>query len=264
MHDSESIGEKRPPVLMRSTTPAATPQTDTQAGTPVRSILQMQRACGNRYVQRMIQRARAESESHVSADVEQTIQTARGSGQALDNGVRDQMEPALGADFGGVRVHTDGRADGLNRDLNARAFTTGQDIFFRQGEYSPGSSGGRELLAHELTHVVQQNGKQVQTKLALGAPGDRFEQEADSVARAISQQPDDKAGRASVQRQMGAEEEQEEPLQAMSVDGALQRQVEEDKEEEPVQAKAANAETRSRHSHTHHGIDSIYHMLPPA
>jgi hypothetical protein len=99
----------------------------------------------------------AEGEGQIAPEVEQAIQTARGGGQALDSAVRVQMEPALGADFGGVRVHTGGQADALNRSLSARAFTTGQDIFFKQGEYSPGSSGGRELLAHELTHVVQQN-----------------------------------------------------------------------------------------------------------
>jgi hypothetical protein len=68
------------------------------------------------------------------------------------------MEQAFGADFSGVKVHTDGQSDQLNQSIQARAFTTGQDIFFRQGQYEPGSKGGQELLAHELTHVVQQNG----------------------------------------------------------------------------------------------------------
>ena len=60
-----------------------------------------------------------------------------------------------------MRVHTGPRADSLNHTLQAKAFTTGQDIFFRQGAYNPASSGGQELLAHELTHVVQQNGDRV-------------------------------------------------------------------------------------------------------
>ena len=73
--------------------------------------------------------------------------------------------------------------------MNARAFATGQDIFFREGAYNPGSSGGRELLAHELTHVVQQTGgRQIQTKLTVSQPGDRFEREADQVAREVIQQ----------------------------------------------------------------------------
>ncbi len=96
----------------------------------------------------------------VTQDVEQGIQQARGGGQGLDESVREPMEGAFGADFSGVRVHTDANSDLLNRSISARAFTTGQDIFFKQGEYNPGSLGGQELLAHELTHVVQQTQNQ--------------------------------------------------------------------------------------------------------
>jgi hypothetical protein len=73
--------------------------------------------------------------------------------------------------------------------LNARAFTTGQDIFFRQGEYSPNSSQGKELLAHELTHVVQQAGG-IQGKLRVSQPGDRSEQEADRIAKIVASDRD--------------------------------------------------------------------------
>ena len=100
----------------------------------------------------------------VNRDVEQNIQQARGGGQGLADNVRQPMEQAFGADFSGVKVHTGGQADVLNRSLNSRAFATGQDIFFKQGEYQPGSRGGQELLAHELTHVVQQGGG-VQTQV---------------------------------------------------------------------------------------------------
>ncbi|MEO0969588.1 MAG: DUF4157 domain-containing protein, partial [Cyanobacteria bacterium J06639_18] len=92
----------------------------------------------------------------VNRDVEQNIQQAQGGGQGLADNVRQPMEQAFGSDFSGVKVHTDGQADILNRSLNSRAFATGQDIFFKQGEYNPGSKQGQELLAHELTHVVQQ------------------------------------------------------------------------------------------------------------
>ena len=92
----------------------------------------------------------------VNRDVEQNIQQARGGGEGLNDNVRQPMEQAFGADFNGVKVHTGGQADTLNRSLNSRAFATGQDIFFKQGEYNPGSKQGQELLAHELTHVVQQ------------------------------------------------------------------------------------------------------------
>ena len=74
------------------------------------------------------------------------------------------MERGFGADFSGVRVHTDGQADTLNRSLNSRAFTTGSDVFFRSGEYNPGSRAGQELIAHELTHTVQQGASGVNTQ----------------------------------------------------------------------------------------------------
>ena len=89
--------------------------------------------------------------------VEGAIHQARGSGQALSDATRQPMERAFGADFSRVKVHTDTQADQLNRSIQARAFTTGSDIFFRQGEHSPGTRAGQELLAHELTHVVQQS-----------------------------------------------------------------------------------------------------------
>ncbi|WP_427160120.1 DUF4157 domain-containing protein [Aliinostoc sp. HNIBRCY26] len=90
-------------------------------------------------------------------DVEAGIQRARGGGQPLADSIREPMEQAFGADFSEVRVHTDAQADQLNQSIQAKAFTTGQDVFFRQGVYEPGSRGGQELLAHELTHVVQQS-----------------------------------------------------------------------------------------------------------
>ncbi|MEM8640063.1 MAG: DUF4157 domain-containing protein [Cyanobacteria bacterium P01_G01_bin.54] len=77
-------------------------------------------------------------------------------GRPLDGGFRERVEPLMGQDFSGVRVHTDGRADALSRSIQAKAFTTGSDVFFKKGEYAPGSRGGQELLAHELTHVGQQ------------------------------------------------------------------------------------------------------------
>jgi hypothetical protein len=97
-------------------------------------------------------------------DLESSIQQLRGNGQPLADNVRAPMEQAFGADFSGVRVHTDAQSNQLNRSIQARAFTTGQDVFFRQGAYNPGSRDGQELIAHELTHVVQQNGSAVQQK----------------------------------------------------------------------------------------------------
>ncbi|MEH2463364.1 eCIS core domain-containing protein [Nostoc sp.] len=114
----------------------------------------------------MVQR-RAEARMADAPDLEASINQARGGGQVMAKNIRQPMEVAFGADFSGVKVHTDGQSDQLNRSIQARAFTTGQDVFFRQGEYNPGSRGGQELLAHELTHVVQQNGGAVQAKLEV-------------------------------------------------------------------------------------------------
>src|SRR5689334_20166258 len=166
-------------------------------------LLALQRQYGNRYVQRVVAMANRESgEGAVAPSVESAIESARGGGQPMETGTRLQMESAIGADFTGVRIHQDARAHSLNQAVNAIAFTTGKDIFFRDGSYNPSSRDGRHLLAHELTHVVQQNGdavispqhagiqrmcsecmeeereRGVQPKLAINQPDDQYEQEA--------------------------------------------------------------------------------------
>jgi hypothetical protein len=173
------------------------------------SLLHLQRQYGNRYVQRALSLARQSGESETGPEIENAIQGKRGGGQSLDSGVRRQMESSFQADFSNVRVHHDTEADTLNRAVSARAFTTGQDIFFRQGAYNPGTSGGKELLAHELTHVVQQNGDGIRPKLTVSEPGDALEREADQVAKSVIQeepQPHD----SSLQRQPEALPEEEE------------------------------------------------------
>lgn len=151
-----------------------------------RSLRRLQRDYGNAFVGRVLRQATGGETSNASMDsIERSIDGARGGGQAMDHGTRGQMESAFGADFSGVRIHHDSRADGLSQSISARAFTTGKDVFFRQGEYSPGASAGRELLAHELTHVVQQNGTGVQRKMSVSQPGDPHEVEADEMARAV-------------------------------------------------------------------------------
>ncbi len=152
-------------------------------------IRALQKSYGNRYVQRMLAlNSKGNGTPEVSAEVENAIRGAKGTGHALDSTARTGMEQAFGADFGGVRVHTGPQADMLGRSLNARAFTTGNDIFFRDGEYSPGRSDGRELLAHELTHVIQQGGG-IKGKFSVSTPDDEQEKEADQVAREITQAP---------------------------------------------------------------------------
>ncbi len=154
-------------------------------------LLQLQRRYGNRYVQRVVALASGETgEQQVAPEVESTIERKRGGGHGLASGLRTEMESVFGTDFSGVRVHTDAEANALNRAVNAVAFTTGQDIFFGHGAYNPDSSPGRELLAHELTHVVQQGGdSRIQGKLVSGEPGDVYEREADAVARQVVSAP---------------------------------------------------------------------------
>ena len=107
----------------------------------------------------------------VDPSVAHSIESARGSGQSLHDGVRATMERGFGADFSSVRVHTGGQADALNRSLNARAFTTGRDVFFSRGEYNPASTAGQKLIAHELTHTVQQGAAGVRRVPRAAKPG---------------------------------------------------------------------------------------------
>ena len=122
---------------------------------------------GELQMKSLIQRRENVGGGVASTDLESSIQSARGSGQSLDGSLSEKLGQAMGADFSGVKVHTDSQSDHLNKSIQAKAFTTGQDVFFRQGAYDPSSRGGQELIAHELTHVVQQNGGAVQAKMSL-------------------------------------------------------------------------------------------------
>jgi hypothetical protein len=193
------------------------------------ALTTFQQQLGNRAVQRLLaQRSGGEGSFDLDDSTAERINRERSDGQALDSNVQSKMSEATGQDFGDVKVHTGPESQALNEDLSAKAFTTGQDIFFREGAYDPGSSGGQELLAHELTHVVQQRSGSVGgggDRMTVNAPGDAYEQQADSVAKAVT----GPAAAPSVQRQDVPEEEE---VQAK----ALQRQ--EMPEEEEVQTKA--------------------------
>jgi|GEM_PF-5003728 len=90
--------------------------------------------------------------------IESRLASQKGGGNPLPDEVRSFMEPRFGADFSQVRVHTDSEANQMNQELQAQAFTQGSDLYFGAGRYNPGSSEGKHLLAHELTHVIQQTG----------------------------------------------------------------------------------------------------------
>jgi hypothetical protein len=115
----------------------------------------------------------------------------RSSGEPLDARMRGWMEPRFNHDFSGVRVHTDARAAQSAREVHALAYTVGQDVVFGAGQYAPGTERGGRLLAHELTHVVQQttSGGSAQAK-AVSDPSDAAEIEADATAnRVMSGEP---------------------------------------------------------------------------
>jgi Domain of unknown function (DUF4157) len=120
-------------------------------------LTELQSSVGNRHVQRML----SESAPNRSFPLDAQTQAA--------------MEPSLGGDFSEVRLHTGEEAAGLADSMDARAVTRGKDIYFATGEYDPESAAGREVLAHELTHVAQQD-----RRAPSGGPG--IESEATTAA----------------------------------------------------------------------------------
>src|SRR5260370_2726584 len=111
------------------------------------------------------------------------VQSQLGGGRSLDGSVRAQMESAFGVDFSHVRIHTDTSAAVLSEHLNARAFTIGRDVAFGPGEYQPGTLVGDSLIAHELAHVVQQEGANFSELMKKGdVDYGSLEKDADSAA----------------------------------------------------------------------------------
>ena len=196
------------------------------------ALLHLQRSAGNSGV---VQLLGDDQEAADGSSVKDVV--GRGGGQPLDGGLQSDMEGRFGADFSGVRVHTDGRAAASASSVNAHAYTVGNDIVFGNGRYDPASPTGQRTIAHELTHVVQQRSGPVDGSPAAGGiqlsnPADRFEQAAEqNAARVMSAQPEpaDESEDAAVQAlavQREGEEE-DEAVQAL----AVQREGEEDEDE---------------------------------
>lgn len=143
------------------------------SNTPQHQLLDLQQAAGNQAVGRLIQAKLA----------------TEGGGEPLPEATRAYFEPRLGHDFGDVRVHTDNRAAESAQAIGAIAFTTGQDIVFGPGQYEPSTPKGKRLLAHELTHVVQQAGDtqgnlpDIQRATPTEAPGAAPPQTKREIAR---------------------------------------------------------------------------------
>lgn len=141
-------------------------------------------------------RGQSESEQ-AAASVDPVL---RSPGQPLAEEVRTELGTRLGADFSRVRVHADGRAAASARAVGANAYTVGDHIVFGDGRYAPHTRDGRHLLAHELTHVVQQGGIGLPAQLSVGATGHAGEREADQAAAAVTAGATYRAGVVSVGR----------------------------------------------------------------
>ena len=180
-------------------------------------------ALGNAAVQRLLRSVglrRYSGGETVDDALARAIQAKRGTGQPLDSSVRREMEASLGHDLSDVGIHTNAEADALSQAVHADAFTTGRDIFFREGKYSPGSSEGRKLLAHELTHAVQQASAPPAGELTVSSPDDASERHASAVAEHVSASLSGTG--APVGRQEVPEEPEEEEEQASA---SLERQA---------------------------------------
>jgi len=181
-------------------------------------------AVGNRTFSRLatggVDRAalRPQGAGPLDPDLASAIEDARGVGAQLPAPVQQDMEQRLGADLSDVRVHTGNRAADLNRAVSADAFTTGSDVFFGDGNFEPGTDDGKRLLAHELTHVVQQRSGDGGGDGRVSAPDDPHEVHARQVAdaavarQAAGEELEEEGLPLSVARQAAGEELEEEGL----------------------------------------------------
>lgn len=114
---------------------------------------------GGKIRRKMSQRGSGSSGIAVSSQMESQLSRLQGGGQQMPSGLQSMMEKGFGRDLSQVRLHTDSDAATMSSSIQAKAFTLGNDIYFNQGQYSPETTEGQKLVAHEVTHVVQENGK---------------------------------------------------------------------------------------------------------
>jgi hypothetical protein len=189
------------------------------ANSPTEKIMFLQRTAGNQAVQRLIKSRALQAKLRIGQtndiyeqeadrvaeqvmrmpdpvierrcamcdeDEKKVLQTKESPGQPLDSATRAFMETRFGHDFSGVRVHTDSKAAESTRAVNALAYTVGMDVMFGEGQHAPDTGVGRRLIAHELTHVVQQSHGGICSDLDLGVQHDKSD-EADASKAAQSQ-----------------------------------------------------------------------------
>jgi hypothetical protein len=168
--------------------------------------------------------------SEVEPDVEEGVTSLRGRGQALSESDKAFFKPRFGQDFSDVRIHSNPEASKMARALNAKAVTLCRDIVFGSGQYRPGTTAGRRLLAHELAHVVQQAGGSAQTQRDVNATNDMYEQEADHLARQYTHQGQlgtDTLRKTSISGRQVNGNDRVVPLQAPTQACLVQREVSE-------------------------------------
>ena len=173
--------------VMRMPNPAAARSGMDATPHSAMSIQRKCSACEDEALQRKPDGSHSETPS---TGLDSVAATLRQSGRPLDAGTRNYFEPRFGADFSNVRIHTDTNAAASARSVNALAYTVGRDVVFNSGQYAPHRDAGKRLLAHELTHVVQQSGglqraTPMTNSIGVDTPDDTFEREADAVAEQI-------------------------------------------------------------------------------
>ena len=114
--------------------------------------------------------AAADANPGDNSNLESNLNNSKGGGSSFSGPVKNEMESGFGADFSSVKIHNDSNAVQMNKELGSQAFASGNDIYFNEGKYNPNSTDGKHLLAHELTHTVQQGASSVQCKMIQKTP----------------------------------------------------------------------------------------------
>lgn len=127
---------------------------------------------------------KGEGSFETTSEFNSKLDSSKGGGKSLDDSTKSEMESKMGADFSSVKIHTGSEANEMNKSVNAKALTNGPDIYFGEGEYEPESADGKNLLAHELVHTVQQ-GENLQRKIQrrLDDNGNYIVEKGDSAYR---------------------------------------------------------------------------------
>ena len=175
----------------------------------------------------------------VATNFKSQIHTIQNSGQPRSKSERTYFEPRFGQDFSQVRLHTDTRAAESERAVNTRAYTVGRDVLFGAGQYAPGTSEGRRLMAHELTHTIQQCGAKqkfvpcIMSAGGSGAQTAKIPQQAD-MSNGLTQNVSIHA--PQIARFARGKEEKEEP-EAEKVESKAEKEEEEKKRLEAILKK---------------------------